>query len=195
MLSVITFASIEVPTPEESWPLAPSMTTEPEWLKMGKGKFALWRLVKPDRPDSIFRTLFSAIPTVKFSLENVPPEFMKLYKLDGLSADSSPYAIPVSIIFATWNIECPSSAILLFHAFNGCMHNEFGRLVLNRDPRALLVMAYWYSKICTGQWWLRRRALMEGRAMCMYLERYYAHDVTVQDLLKVPRHYLFKSDL
>ncbi|KAK9258993.1 hypothetical protein V1519DRAFT_452976 [Lipomyces tetrasporus] len=195
MLGVITFASIEVPMPEESWPLVPSMTTEPEWLKMGNGKSALWRLVKPDRPDSIFHTLFSALPTVEFSLENVPPGFMKLYKLDGLSADSSPYAIPIISIFAPRNMECPSSAIALFYVFNSCMHNEFGLLVLNKDPRALLVMAYWYSKICTGQWWLRRRALMEGRATCMYLERYCAHNVTIQDLLKVPRQYLFKSAL
>jgi hypothetical protein len=195
MLGVITFASIEVPTPEETWPLAPSMRTEPEWLKIGQGKSALWRLVKPERPDSIFHTLFSAVPTVEFSLENVPLGFMKLYKLDGLSADSSPYVIPVTSIFAPRNIECPSSSIALFYAFNSCTRNEFGRLVLNKDPRALLVMAYWYSKICTGQWWLRRRALMEGRATCMYLERYCAHDVTIQALLKAPRHYLFKSDL
>jgi hypothetical protein len=143
MLGVITFASIEAPTPEETCPLAPSMRTEPEWLKMGQGKSALWRLIKPDRPDSIFCTLFSAVPTVEFSLENVPPGFMKLYKLDGLSADSSPYTIPVISIFAPRNIECPSSAIALFYAFNNCMQNEFARLVLNKDPRALLVMAYW----------------------------------------------------
>jgi len=96
MLGVITFASIEAPTPDETWPLAPSMRTEPEWFKMGQRKSALCRLVEPDRPDSIFCALFSATPMVEFSLENVPPEFMKLYKLDGLSADSSPYAIPVS---------------------------------------------------------------------------------------------------
>ncbi|KAK9384194.1 hypothetical protein V1515DRAFT_583181 [Lipomyces mesembrius] len=124
MLGVITFASIEVPTPEESWPLAPSMRAEPEWLKMGQGKSALWRLVKPDRPDSVCHTLFSAIPTVEFSLENVPPGFMKLYKLDWLSADSSPYTIPVTSIFAPRNIECPSSAIALFYAFITCMQNE-----------------------------------------------------------------------
>lgn len=196
MLGVITFASIEVPTPEETWPLTPSMRAEPEWLKMGQGKSALWRLSNPDRPDSIFYTLVSAVPTVEFSVENVPPGFIKLYKLDELSGDSSsPYAIPVTSIFAPRNIECPSSAISLFYTFISCMQKEFGHLVLNKDPRALLVMAYWYSKICTGHWWLRRRALMEGRATCMYLERHCAHDVTLQDLLKAPRDYLFQSEL
>jgi len=147
---MISFASIDVPTPEEIWPLAPSMT-EPEWLKMGHGKSALWRVVKPDRPDSIFHTLLSAVPTVEFSLENVPPGFMKLYQLDGLSAESSPYAIPVTSIFAPWNIKCSLSAITLFYAFNSCMQNEFGRLVRNKDPRALLVMVYCTPRSAPGR--------------------------------------------
>jgi hypothetical protein len=193
MLGVITFASIEIPTPEETWPLARSIGTEPEWLKMGHGKSTLLPLVKPDRPDSIFHALFSALPRIDFSLENVPLGFVELYNLDGPSADSSPYAIPVISIFAPLDMACPSSTIVLFYAFNSYMQDEFGRLVMNKDPRALLVMAYWYSKICTGQWWLRKRALMEGRATCMYLERCCADSATIQGLLKAPRFVLFND--
>ena len=194
MLGVITFASIEAPALEITWPLSASVKCEPEWLKMGQGKSAILQLVKPDRPDSIFHTLFSNFPAVEFSLENVSLEFLELYELDGLSADCSPYAIPVIIVFAPLDFEIPSSVIALFYAFNSCMHDEFGRLVVNKDPRALLVMAYWYSKICSGQWWLRRRALMEGRATIVYLERYCAYDATIQDFLRVPRSVLFKND-
>jgi hypothetical protein len=171
------------------------MRAEPEWLKMGHGKSGLLPLLQPGGPDSIFHTLFSTFPTIDFSLENVPPSFRELYELDGLSADNNLYAIPVTSLFAPLDLESPSSVFELFYAINSCMQKEFGHLVVNKDPRALLVMAYWYSKICTGQWWLRRRASMEGRATCMYLERYCAHCATIQDLLKVPPHVLFNNDL
>lgn len=195
MLGVITFASIEAPTPEKSWPLAPSMSAEPEWLKMGHGKDALLRLAKPDRPDSIFHTLLSTMPTIELSMANVPPGFMRMYQLDGLSMESSPYALPLVVVFAPWDPDRQSSALVFFYTFNTCLRKEFGRLVLDKDPQALLVMACWYSRICTGPWWIRRRAFMEGRATCLYLEKHYPHDGAVHDLLKAPQDNLFKRDL
>jgi hypothetical protein len=195
MLGVITFASIEDPTLEQTWPLAPSVSAEPEWLKMGQGKSVLMSLAQPDRPDSIFHDLFSIFPTTECSLKNVPSSFVKLYGLEALPEQSSPYATPLIHIFAPLSMECPSSLMTVFYAFNNCMQNEFGRLVVNKEPRALLVMAYWYSKICTGQWWLRRRALIEGRATCTYLETYCTQYSTIQNLLRVPRRVLFDHNL
>ncbi|KAK4937627.1 hypothetical protein LTR10_021773 [Elasticomyces elasticus] len=146
-----------------------------------------------DGSDSIFHTLLSILPTIELSLENVPSGFMDLYELEGVSSDSSPYAVPVTSIFAPLDMESSSSVIALFYAFKSCMQKEFGHLVVSKDPRALLIMAYWYSKICTGQWWLRRRALMEGRATCMYLERHCARSTTIQELLQAPRRLLFQD--
>ncbi|KAH8689599.1 hypothetical protein BGW36DRAFT_433602 [Talaromyces proteolyticus] len=195
MLGVITFASIDFPTrTDETWPLTSLPKAEPEWLKMVQGKASLRQLIKPDRPDSMFYSLSSAIPTVKLAPENIPLAFIKLYQLDGSFANNNPYAIPVRVIFAAKTIEeyPSSSATALFYEFIYCIQNEFSHLVLNKDPRALLIMVYWYSKICTGQWWLRRRALIEGRATCTFLEKYYAHDAAIQDLLRRPRNYLFQ---
>lgn len=193
MLGVITFASIEASTPEEAWPLTSFIIGEPEWLKMGQGKFALQQLVRPDRKESIFHDLFSTIPMIELSLQDVPQEFVQLYELESYYGNGNPYLTPVSCIFASETLDYPTTAILLFYAFNGCMHEVFGDLVANKDPRALLLMAYWYSKISTGQWWLRRRALMEGRATCIYLQRYHYDHLIIQNLLREPRRYLFKS--
>lgn len=195
MLGVITFASIEAPTPESTWPLALAIGVEPEWFKMGQGKAALFPLAQPNRPESIFYSLLSTVPAIETSLANVPPSFAKLCEIDQVDADSSPYAIPMASIFSSLNMEHTPAAVALFYAFNGCMQMEFGRLVVDKDPRALLVMAYWYSRVCTGQWWLRRRALLEGRATCMYLERCCAQDAIIRDLVKVPRDVLFNSEL
>lgn len=195
MLGVITFASIEDPALEDTWPLTSSVRAEPEWLKMGQGKSVLMSLAQPDRPDSIFHGLFSTFPKIGLSLDAVPSSFKKICELEAFPAKNSPYAIPLIHIFAPLSMECQSSLMTVFYAFNSCMQNEFGRLVVEKDPTALLLMAYWYSKICTGQWWLRRRALLEGRATCTYLARYCTHEPEIQDLLKVPRHVLFSQDL
>jgi hypothetical protein len=183
ILGVITFASIEATTPEQSWPLAPSNNLE--WLKMAQGKSALWRLTRPDRPDSIFRVLLSALPQISSALDRVPAAFIDLFDLHGGDNNSdNPYALPLAGIFS-------SSDMALFYAMNGWMLGEFGQLVMARDSRALLIMAYWYAKMWShGQWWVQERALREGRATCIYLERYFPDDATIQDLLKGPQECL-----
>jgi hypothetical protein len=56
-----------------------------------------------------------------------------------------------------------------------------------KDHRALLLLAYWFAKVCnTSVWWLDRRATLECQAICLYLERY-STDVVVHDLLEFPR--------
>lgn len=198
MLGIITFASTEALAPEQSWPLAHGVESGPEWLKMGQGKSALWQLARPDRADSIFRNLLSAMPAVTSSLDSVPSNVIELYNLRGSSASSSPYALPVAGIFSLADAErspssssSSSSTVGLFFALNGWMLGDFGHLVLARDPRALVILAHWYAKICTGEWWFRRRASIEGRATCLYLERHFPNHVEIQTLLKVPRQSMF----
>ena len=200
MLGVISFASIEGGTPEDVWPLNSIAGAEPGWLKMCYGKVALWQLVNPERPDSIFHGLFSGkdsiiqyIPPLLSSIGRVPAPFIELYGLDKASADGNPYALPVISIAAILNNESAISTIQLYYAFTSCVTNEFGNLVLNRDPRSLLIMAFWYSNLSMGEWWLRKRALLEGQATCLYLERYASDNTAIQEHLKVPKNQLFKD--
>ena len=200
MLGVISFASIEGGTPEDVWPLNYVAGAESGWLKMCCGKLALWQLVNPERPDSIFHSLFSGkdsitqyIPPILSSINRVPASFIELYGLDKASADGNPYALPIISIAAILNNESAISTIQLYYALTSCITNEFGSLVLNKDPRALLIMAFWYSKLSMGEWWLRKRALLEGQAICLYLERYSAQNMAIQKHLKVPKILLFKD--
>ncbi|KAB8222412.1 hypothetical protein BDV33DRAFT_189620 [Aspergillus novoparasiticus] len=55
LLGIISTSSIPCLTPEEAWPLKSSDTSDLEWLRMAEGKMAVWRLVDPLRPNSLFR--------------------------------------------------------------------------------------------------------------------------------------------
>ncbi|TVY12513.1 hypothetical protein LARI1_G009617, partial [Lachnellula arida] len=68
-LALLTFCT-PAPTPEESWPLAPSSSTAADfaWLRMSTGKMSLWRAANPLRPTSLFLPL---APT--FATMSAPP--------------------------------------------------------------------------------------------------------------------------
>jgi len=191
---VITFASIETKTLENTWPLALTTEAEPEWIKMSMGKTVLWSMAQPDRPESIFSHSISNMPKPERSLQNVPSELLAFYDLNGCSINNNPYAIPLSGIFRPPIPNGPPLTVTVFYAIISCIEGEFGRLLRAKDFPALLIMVYWYSKLCTGQWWLKRRALMEGQATCLYLQRFARHNAALQDLLTVPRQILFKND-
>jgi hypothetical protein len=193
LLGVITFASIDNRTLESTWPLASTAQAEPEWIRMSSGKDVLWSLARPDRPESIFFNSISSIPKPRISLENLPPEILAFYHLNECHRDNNPYAIPLSEIFRPRDPNDPSSIVTLFYAIISCIDGEFGRRLRAKDIPALLTMVYWYSKLSTGQWWLEKRALMEGQAACLYLERVALHSAAIQDLLTVPRQILFDN--
>jgi hypothetical protein len=201
VLGIIAFASIEGSSPYEAWPLNEAINTEPEWLKMCIGKTTLWPLVQPDRPDSIFRPMYSGKSTwIKFpsstasAIEQMQPAFIELFELDEFTMDSDPYLFPAICISTILDMDCTELMASVFYSFSNYIQNDFAMLVRNKDARALLLMAYWYSKICTGQWWMRRRALLEGQATCLYLVRYHAEDRTIQDLLRAPMDKLFRYE-
>jgi hypothetical protein len=57
----------------------------------------------------------------------------------------------------------------------------------DKDPKALLLVVYWYAKLYRGQWWLRHRGLIEGQAICMYLDKYHGDDAKLQRMLEWPK--------
>ncbi|KAF2664873.1 hypothetical protein BT63DRAFT_482780 [Microthyrium microscopicum] len=202
VLIVIMMASVEGSSPEESWPLQGFMAAEPEWLTMSHGKHAIWSLVQPDRPDSIWRFLFEHMdkifPVTSFAdtpLEEVWPVFIKLFELDSRLREDNAYYIPALTIHGLITAEPrPERTRWVFFQFSENIKGEFGRLVSKKDPRALLLMAFWYSRLRKGDWWLRRRALLEGQATCLYLERYHAYDKVIQQLLEGPKEILFRYE-
>lgn len=58
-----------------------------------------------------------------------------------------------------------------FLSFPVLMRPQFKALLKEKDARAMLLLAYWYAKVCESQWWIKTRAILECTAICRYLER------------------------
>ena len=66
-------------------------------------------------------------------------------------------------------------------------------LLERKDPRALLIFAWWNAKVSQAgeYWWIQRRVVLEGRAICLYL-RWWAKEMgeSVEKLVDRPRKVL-----
>ncbi|EGE79763.2 hypothetical protein BDDG_02704 [Blastomyces dermatitidis ATCC 18188] len=70
----------------------------------------------------------------------------------------------------------PHTPIAPFIAFITHIDPAYRNLLHHKDPLALLLLAYWYGYVYENEsehapWWFWSRAMVEGRAICMYLER------------------------
>ncbi|TVY35114.1 Sterol uptake control protein [Lachnellula occidentalis] len=195
LLGAVTFSCVEAATPEEAWPLKDSDNSDLEWLRMSDGKQVIWKIADPTRPESAFHDLAIELQNdnidaqnFEFSIEHIPLQFISLYDLDSEStAENNPYYGPIRCLIQLLQMECNHSTIVKYLSFLSQMGKEFKALVTQKDPRALLLVAYWFGRVSHGGWWVAGRALMEGQAICLYLERYYPHEKTMQELLQFPK--------
>ncbi len=78
--------------------------------------------------------------------------------------------------------------MLRFFAFFSQIDPALDQLLADKDPGALLLLAYWYAKVIPFEgWFLGKRALIECRAICIYLERYHGDLPNLQDALAFPK--------
>ncbi|PQE05610.1 C6 finger domain protein [Rutstroemia sp. NJR-2017a BBW] len=195
LMGIISISSIEASTPYEAWPLTPYSDTDLDWLRMSESKVVIWNLTKPDRPDSVFHKL--SIHFIKAHTESekrepnfsvLPPQFLELCEIDTFStASNNPYyALLVGLVNIT-TADNKNSATQAFLGSLSHMQSGFKGLMKSRDPRALLLVAWWYAKVHKLNWWLELRAVTECQAICIYLGRYYADDLLIKELLEFPR--------
>jgi hypothetical protein len=197
MLGIISFATIEASCPEEAWPLKPSDPSDFEWIAMSEHKMAVWDVTNPLRPDSAFHGMVEdyealifllSLQYSKSGLASIPVEILELYEIDEKSTDeNNPYYSAVRTIASLLPIQCERSNIVRFLNFISHTTPQFKGLIRAKDPRALLLMAYWYAMVGHAVWWLERRTVLEGQATCLYLERYYPDETRIHDLLKFPK--------
>jgi hypothetical protein len=195
LFGVIAFASIEASRPEEAWPLKSASSDDLEWLRMSYGKKAVWEHVDPLRNGGVFHEIVDHIkqeyllplapkPAPKFLLS----AFVDLCNLDSSSdLEKNPYYAAVQSLAPLLDVECNESTILRFLSYISYMNSEFKYLLEEKDPRAMLLLAYWYAKVCRSHWWVARRAMLEGQATCIYLERYHGDYAAIQELLRFPK--------
>ena len=189
-LGIVAFTTFDASRPEEAWPLNPHCgPSNLEWLRMSVGKKAIWDLTDPLRPDSVFHPMAPVYARMHTPLpssgpENVPAVLRRLCRIDAAStAKSNPYFTAVQALSVL--ARKPRDRVLLFSAlpFISQINPAYKALLEKKDAVALLLLALWYAGASGVVWWIERRAEIEGRAICLYLERYHWDDDTIMDLL------------
>ena len=199
LLGVIQFASIDVRSAQEAWPLKPSDPSDLDWLKMSEGKKAIFALTDPLRSDSAFHkmsinhgSLFRPMIEPQDHYEphaiDLTRDFVDMFDLGPTSTRyENPYYTAAMMLARLLHTKCDGNNILEFFGFMMHMGPELRTLLDDKDAKALLLVVYWYAKLYRGQWWLHRRGLMEGQAICMYLDKYHGGDTKLQRMLEWPK--------
>ena len=116
----------------------------------------------------------------------IPAPFVKLCELDETSTpENNPYHRPLRFLSALLRLDISSATFTKVVTFIRVIKERFRELLLEKDPRALLILVYWLALMYrTDQWWAQDRARNECQALCMYLEL--QGDRRITQLLEFP---------
>lgn len=198
-LGTIAFFYLEAETLEEAWPLKAPSPMDLNWLSLSEGKTTLWKLTRSSGAKSVFQILSPSqntapqptpppTPPNVHGLEALPSEFIKLCGLDAASTSANnPYHAVASSLAKSLHSDCKLTTILSFLTFVMTIPAKYKELLKRKDPCALLLLAYWFAKMCQyPHWWIIKRASLEGQAICIYLQRYCGYDADIQKLVRYP---------
>lgn len=191
LLGVASFSSIATGVVEEAWPL---VSEDLAWLRLSEGKRVVFELTNPTRLDSAWR---SSVETYVSALSKPKEAQSRETPFDHLCEDpgpkwptSNPYEEIVPKLACLLDLECGETTFLPFLSFVMHINPHYGDAVEQRDPWAMLMLAYWFAKVCRSRWWLARRAILSGLAICVYIERKFPDVERLQDACVWPRSIL-----
>ncbi|KAF7547680.1 hypothetical protein G7Z17_g7554 [Cylindrodendrum hubeiense] len=201
ILGSAAFAFVGSVEPAAAWPLKETSPTDLDWLKMSDGKRVVWDLADPTRPESIFHPLVAdhgkhIAPNgfAPIAPNALPASFYPLFNLASSTASTNPYHVAASVLAQLLAREVNDETVIQFLSFLSQLDPRYRLLLEEKDPRALLLLSYWFAQLAGFEtWWLSQRALVEGKAVCIYLERECADDPIIMELLEFPKRLLFKK--
>lgn len=197
--------SIESYDPELSWPLSSFSTSSLDWMGMHRGMAVIDNLCAPCEPGGMFHELLQH-PTYNFlknkwivdnrdGVEGIPLQFVTLCDLTPASnAQNCPYYASVRALAQIWDMESTRYTAFRFLSFISLMSSEMKALLVRKDARALLILAYWYTKMFHVHCWWHQRAVVGCAAICIYLKRYHYSDALIMDMLQYPLSKLGEID-
>ncbi|KAL3607991.1 hypothetical protein FPOAC2_02982 [Fusarium poae] len=194
LLGAASFALLNVQSVDNVWPLKQSDPLDLDWLKMSDGKKVVWNLADPTRQDSIFYELLVERSSMPDGTREVPPDalpgiFYSVFNLDASSSTSTnPYYTAISLLAQLLPREITDNTVVQFLSFLMQLDPRYRKLLEEKDPRAMVLLAWWYTKAAVhSSWWIQRRSLVEGQAICVYLERYCTHVEGICELVEFPK--------
>ena len=194
LIGTITFGSVESLNPEEIWPLSQSSPITTSWFAMNEGKYRLLPMVQVLRMEAAYQGLFppqssqvqrKSSPEAELSI--LPRCLLELCDLTISADDSNPYHCATAALAASLRVDT-ISGLLIFWGFVQHVPAQFRKLLQEKDPRALLLLAIWFARLHKMEiWWLQPRTTVEGHAICIYLRRYHGNDRQLQQALHTIR--------
>ncbi|KAK5192610.1 hypothetical protein LTR20_002086 [Exophiala xenobiotica] len=203
LLGCLAFSIVDADSVEEAWPLKPPDSNDLRWLGFCEGKSAIFKISDPLRDDSMFLPVrdqmayfMSFKPDLPLSelRKALPDKLIELCSLDlhprsittPAAVSKSPYLAPMSMLAQLMPQECNQDNHPLFLGFFRTLQPRFKDLLIKKDPGALLLLLFWYSKVLAfDAWWLQKRAILEYRAISRYLIKAHSDDERVTKLVEL----------
>lgn len=175
-LCAISVFDISSSNPEQNWPIRAAHPTDLEWLNMQAGLKVIWNMANMDR-SCVFGQAETQGSTncvnpgkSEPGIDGIPDLLVRMCQLHPHStAENNPYHTAVRRLTTLLSIDGTSDNVLMFMVFAGGMEKAFQKLLFNKDPVALILLAVWYSKLFHTVWWMAPRARVECRSICCYL--------------------------
>ncbi|XWW95889.1 hypothetical protein V2A60_003857 [Cordyceps javanica] len=201
MLATACFANVDSLDPREVWPLrAPDDAMDLDWLRMNQGKDIVWEVADLGRPDSVFRDFYADMATAHLPSglspirpHALPRAFYALFGVGepGSAVETNVYHGAVSYLSQIIDDDVTVEAGARLFVFPMEVGAGVKRLLRARDPRAMLLLAYWHAKLVEyPAWWVKFRCIVEGLAIAMHLRREHADMGDLIWLLERPRQAL-----
>ena len=194
--SVAYLAATEATTPAEAWPLRSPSSFDLAWLKLCHGKQLVANLTDPLRSDSAFCLAAGELQTMVEYLretalhgprsKSLPDGFYELFELE--NSMTNPYYAGISALAYIMSLELDERNFLPHLCWTCVLDEKFKLLLYQKDEPAMLLLLYWYAKICDRRiWWMWKQSLTEGLAICSFLEEAWINQPDKAGLLKMPR--------
>lgn len=191
LLGTTTFCRIEATRAEEAWPLKSPSNSDLSWLAMSEGKTKLWKMTQSFTSESQFQGLIppnikGLVPkcSTQSDLSVLPVGLIELCNLDVVPNGKNPYHSVAATLANSMKIDY-ISMLLSFLCLISNFPLEYKLLLKQKDSRALLLLAFWYAKLCEVElWWIHARASLEGHAICIFLRRFHSDDWELQNVMR-----------
>jgi hypothetical protein len=164
------------------------------------GKKAVFAIADPTRADSVFckmstghdklwRPLIGPEDSSDTDAVEMTRDFVDMFGLgpNTTCGNTNPYYKAAMALARLLHVKCDRNNVVEFFGFIVNINPELKRLLDQRDAKALLLVVHWYAKLYRAQWWLERRGMIEGRAICIYLDKHHGSDAKLQRLLEWPK--------
>jgi hypothetical protein len=194
LLAILSF-SLDDFDPARSFVFAPPETTSAalNWLHIQSGLKGLLIELQSHIADSVWMPVFVDADDKRGSSlderpgpDGLPPAFVALCDITPTSTiDNNPYHAPLRLLAPLLRIDAGIPTFGKLITFMGRIRPEFYDLLRTKEPRALLILGYWFALMCgVKQWWIIGRVRSECIAICTFLQ--HIDDARIGALLRFP---------